>query len=404
MKKILIIGCGAQGSVIARRISQEESVSEIICADYNEESAKELEKRIRKARAIQLDASNVKEIIEASKGVNLIVNAVPPNFNKNIMEAAFQGHVYYQDMASGPVGIKGVSFVKSVTSQLDLNEKWKKAGLRALINTGISPGMTNVIAKNCADDLVTCKKIKIWFYDSLKTGKFIPIWWSPETAWGDLVAKPTIFENDRFIEVEPFSNEEYLDIPGVGSRRFVAHEHEEVITLGLYIKGLEYAEMKMGGPICEFAQSLYKFGLLDVQPINVKGTRIVPLDVIQALTPSAPSTPKQVRNIIESGVELEETRFIVTVEGEKDGRKVEYINYINTPSLEESFRLFQVSPISYVTGSCAAVFTKLLIRDRISLTGVYPPEALDKDIRNEFLEEISANHITVDQIIKRRIF
>ncbi len=395
-QKIFILGCGAQGTVIAKRINEEENVSEVICADYDIKSARRLEKIIDKATAAQVNASNIVEIIQASKGADLIVNAVPPEFNMNIMNAALKGNMNYLDMASGP--IEGVPFVETVTQQLDLNEKWKKAGLRALINTGKAPGMSNVVARNCADNLDSCEKIKVWLYASLETGKFIPFWWSPETGWGDMAAKPTVFKKRKFVEVEPFSNEEEFEIRGLGLRRFVSHEHEEAVTFGLYFKGLEYAEVKMGGSTCDLAESFYRFGLLGTQSVNVKGTKIVPLNVVQTVAPPAPTSPEEVKAAIESGIQVEEGGFIITVEGKKDDRKVKYINYVNAPGLEESFRLFEVSSQSYLTGSCASLFTQLFIRDKVKATGVYPPEALDIDARNELLKEAAKIDITVDQI------
>ena len=59
MKKILVVGVGAQGSTIAKRMDKHPDISEIICADYDIKAAQELQSTLGKAKALQLDARGV---------------------------------------------------------------------------------------------------------------------------------------------------------------------------------------------------------------------------------------------------------------------------------------------------------------------------------------------------------
>ena len=61
MKKILVLGVGAQGSTIAKRLQEEPQVEEIVCADYDARAAEDVEKSLSKATALQVDASNAKD-------------------------------------------------------------------------------------------------------------------------------------------------------------------------------------------------------------------------------------------------------------------------------------------------------------------------------------------------------
>jgi saccharopine dehydrogenase-like NADP-dependent oxidoreductase len=79
-KKVIVLGTGAQGSTIAMRLDEEPNVARIICADYNLEAAQRLEQTLTKATAVKVDGNNINEILEASKGVDLIVNGLPPGF------------------------------------------------------------------------------------------------------------------------------------------------------------------------------------------------------------------------------------------------------------------------------------------------------------------------------------
>lgn len=400
-KKVIVLGTGAQGSTIAMRLEEEPNVSEIICADYNLGAARRLEKKLNKARAIKVDGNNIKDIIEAAKGADLIVNGLPPDFNMNLMEAALAGNMHYQDMASGPV--EDIDFVGAVKRQLAYDDKFKQAGLIALINTGSAPGLVNVLARHAADKLDELKTIEIFIYDSIWTNKFIPFWWSPETAFGDMAAKPIIYENGAYKLVQPFNNPEMVDFRGLGERRMVDHEHEEPVTFGIFFDGLKYANFKYGGKACDLAESLYKMGLLSSEPVKVGDSDIVPLDLVCKLTPPAPADPESIQDALSEGMELEEGAALVRVKGKKDSREMTIDNYINAPGLTESFEKYGITHESFLTGQSAFLFTKLFINNKVKQIGVFPPEVLDLETREFYLTEAAKLGITVDEIQKAEL-
>jgi saccharopine dehydrogenase-like NADP-dependent oxidoreductase len=400
-KTVLVMGTGAQGGTIAMRLNDEPNVKEIICADYNLEAAKRLEQSLEKARAVKVDGSNINEILGASKGADLIVNGLPPDFNVNLMEAALASGMHYQDMASGPV--EDVDFVTAVKRQLKYDEKFKAAGLSALINTGSAPGLVNVLARNAADKLDELEKIEVFIYDSIWTTKFIPFWWSPETAFGDMAAQPITYTNGNYKLVSPFNNPEMIEFQGLGKRRMVDHEHEEPVTFGMFFKGLKYANFKYGGRACELAESLYKMGLLSGKPVEVSGSLVVPLDLVCKLTPPAPSDPEAIRDALSQGMELEEGAALVRVQGTKYEKPMRIDSYINAPGLTESFEKYGITHESFITGQSAFLFTKLFVNDKVSQAGVFPPEVLGCETREYYLREAAKLGITVDEIQKTEL-
>ncbi len=400
-KTVIVMGTGAQGGTIAMRLNEEPNVEKIICADYDLDAAKRYENMLDKAVAVKVDARNLDEIVAASKGAALIVNGLPPDFNPTLMEAALINNMHYQDMASGPVA--DIDFVGAVKRQLALDEKFKSAGLSALINTGSAPGLVNVIARNAADKLDDLETIDIYIYDGIWTNAFIPFWWSPETAFGDMAAEPITYENGGYNQVPPFNNPEMIDFKGLGPRRMVDHEHEEPVTFGLFFKGLKRANFKYGGPACELAESFYKMGLLGTEPVDVKGVKIVPLDLVCQLTPSAPSDPATIKAALSQGMALEEGASLVRVQGQKNGKPICLDNYINGPGLTEAFEKHGITHESFLTGQSAFLFTKLFVNDKISAKGVFPPEVLDADAREYYLKEAAGLGITVDEIVETRL-
>jgi saccharopine dehydrogenase-like NADP-dependent oxidoreductase len=193
MRKILIMGAGAQGSTIARRLQEESRIEEIVCADYDTRAAEELEKALSKAKAVQVDASEVANIVAAAQGCELIVNGLPPEFNMRVMDAALEAGASYLDMAS--CADENDDWINGVRIQLARDEAFKKAGLTALINCGSAPGVANVVTREACEQLDSVDTIEINVYEGVWTTRFIPFWWSPDTAFQDMADEPVVYEN-----------------------------------------------------------------------------------------------------------------------------------------------------------------------------------------------------------------
>jgi saccharopine dehydrogenase-like NADP-dependent oxidoreductase len=406
MKKILVMGCGAQGSTIAKRLDEEPSVEQIVCADYDRKAVEELEKTLKKATAVVVDATKVDDIVKAGEGCELIVNGLAPDFNMNVMDAALRVGAHYQDMASGPVS--DIGFVDAVKRQFGRDQEFKDAGLACLTNTGSAPGFANVLTREAVDLLESCSRIDIFVYDAIWSNKFIPFWWSPETAFGDMAAEPVVYKNGEFIRVKPFNNPQMTEFRGLGLRRMVDHEHEEPVTMGLMadrvLKGVKEVNFRYGGPGLDLAEAFYKMGLLSDKPVNVKGTEIVPMDLISVLTPPAPKYPEEIAAVLKEGMVSEEGAFLVRVEGTRKGRNVRIDSYAGAPGLTESFEKAGITHESYFTGQAAFLFSKMFVHGKITQRGVFPPEVLEAEERAFYLAEAAKLDITVDQYVETRLY
>ena len=101
MKKVLVLGSGAQGSTVARRLDLEPNVGEILIADYDKAAVDNLVGMLKKAKGFKVDASKEEEIVKLAQGCDLVVNALPLIFAKNVLEAALKVKADYQDFATG---------------------------------------------------------------------------------------------------------------------------------------------------------------------------------------------------------------------------------------------------------------------------------------------------------------
>jgi saccharopine dehydrogenase (NAD+, L-lysine-forming) len=408
MKRLLILGVGAQGSTVAKLMNEEPGVSEIICADYDEKAVGEMEKNLEKAKALKLDASRVENIVQAAEGVDLIVNAFPISFGHNVLRAALEARVNYQDFAAAES--EEIPYEEGIKLMLtEWSDKFAAEGLSALMSTGSAPGLANVVTREAVEKMDSCEMIQIHVYEGIWAKRFLPFWWSPEVAFQDMSDTAYCFEDGQIKETEPFSRPMFMKFRGIDRKiRMVEHAHDEPVTMGLmadkYLKGAKNIYFKYGGFGVEFAEPLYKMGLLSNDQVDVNGTGIVPMDLILKLAPPAPKYPDEIKEILEEGLECEEGAFLIRVEGVTNGKPVRIDNYINAPGLGESFDKAGLTAETYLTGQCGALFTKMFVNDRIHQKGMFPPEVFNARQRSYYLSEAAKLDITVDQSVEKRLF
>jgi saccharopine dehydrogenase-like NADP-dependent oxidoreductase len=403
MKKIIIIGVGAQGSTIARRMDEHPGVSNIICADYDIQAAEKLSSGLKKATALGLDARNLDNIIRAAEGCDLMVNGLPLQYNLVIMEAALSVNASYIDMAGPMEDIGFVESYKLIFSQW--HERFKEKNLTALIGCGSSPGLANIVARESVDEMDSCDHIGIYIYEGVWAKRYTPFWWSPEVAFGDMAYNTFRFEDGKIIEDAPFSRPVMMQFSGIDKEiRMVDHEHDEPVTMGLLadkvLKSVKNVEFKYGGPHVELSEALYQLGLLSKEPVNVNGTDIVPMDLVIKLCPPAPKFPDEIKNILDEGLVMEEGAFLVRVDGHKGGKPIRIDCNISAPGLVEAFEKSNLSHEAYLTGQCAAVFVGMMVDDAFVGEGLFVPEQLPADSRRYCFQKLAKLGITVEKIIE----
>ena len=408
--KVLIIGCGEQGATIAKYLIEKADVEEVKLADIDLKRVNSLAKSLKnsKVSSYRVDAGNIEELLKAAEGVDIIVNAVLPRFDLPIMEAALKSKANYVDMASGPPYV--------TDEQLGQNEKWKKAGLTALINTGISPGVTNVLIARAADQLDSVEEvlirtaIKILPGTRVYEGKELFLeTWSPETMWQDYMEPPVIFENGKRKTAPLFSGEEVYTFPDpLGPCTVVYHVHEEVFTLPRFIKGLKKVNMKVGWqPTLFIAKALMELGLLSEKPVEVDGVKVAPRKVFFKLTKSIPTTDELIKKI--EADELLETvsTLVIEIKGEKAGVKTTYKYFSATPpmTLREEYKKYGRSFLERpgIVGTSCAIFTYMLGSGRIKTKGVIAPEGLTRKERDVFIKELTERGFVYKEIVERRL-
>jgi saccharopine dehydrogenase (NAD+, L-lysine-forming) len=392
--RISVIGAGAQGSGIASVLANTQEVSHVVCADIDLKKAQIIVDKLKsdKLEAERVDASNINDLVRIIKGSDTVINATLPKFNLAIMNAALKSGTHYVDLA-GWVPVKD-----SIQKQLSLDEKFKDAKLTAVIYQS-GPFTLNVVIKYVVDRLDRVDEIRIRIgrtHVREESKEFIPKWspaWSPEMALTEWAPPPVIYENGSFKEVPPLSGlEEYQFPEPVGSIPVCYVDFEPVHTLGRFIgKGVKHIDLKQSLP--RMAGALVKMGFATDNPVDVKGVKVAPIDVVLALTPPATETIEKMnaRGKETYGCNLAE------IKGERAGKNVTHTIY-RIFGFYENYERFGTR---WAEVALPAVTTAtMLAKGDINIRGVIPPECLDP---KPFLVKLAEKGMTFQESIASKL-
>ena len=372
--RVFVLGAGATGSLIAQLLVRQGH--QVACGDRNPERARRFLGKKSKVPIRPVNARNVFSIVKAARGSHLLVNAGPAVLNKIVLRAALRLRAHYLDMASHQTD------KPFQAEQLRFQKQFIAKNRAAVINAGVAPGLTNLLAARSADMLDALESVHIRLYES--TGSDEPVsQWSSDAAYDEAVSRPPVYRNGRFGFGKRFGDREVFRFPRpVGRAGVVLAAQDEVVTLPRYFK-MKEMDVKIGGNDFERLRRLYRQGRL--RKSGKAGKRF-----------PQTSTPRQLEKLLASGA-LYHARFAasVIVAGRKGERRASIRWDAGFPSLHQIRRReVYTSPIAWATAHMAALFVKHFPRD---LPGVYPPEALPVATRQAILSGAGAYGIRVEK-------
>ena len=380
--KVLLVGVGGVGEAIARMAKFRDWVELMVLADYNLDRAKEVQLKLGNEKRFPVETidASVRDEVEAlarKYNVDLIMNCVDPVYNENIFDAAFNVGVNYMDMAMtlskpDPEDPFNKSFIKLGDYQFERSKQWEEKGLLGLVGLGVEPGVADVFARYAQDHLFDeideigirdGANLEIEGYD------FAPnfsIW----TTIEECLNPPVIWEDGRgWFTTEPFSEPEVFEFPqGIGKIEVVNVEHEEVLLIPRWVKTKRVTfKYGLGDEFIGVLKTLKMLGLDNKEPINVKGVKVAPRDVVAACLPNPAYLGDKMSGKTCAGT---------WVKGKKDGKEKEVYLY----QVADNAECMQKWGCQAVVAQVA--FSPLLAMDLIEHgiwrgKGVLGPEAFD---------------------------
>jgi saccharopine dehydrogenase (NAD+, L-lysine-forming) len=382
--KVVQIGCGICGLVCAEQLAKYPKVDSLILADSRTEEAQALADRMKTdvVSVKKVDGTDPKAVRSLLNGQDIVVATMPWRLNRLVMETAAKTGTDYVDFGM-PLDSTGPEFDM-------LSEMCKKSGIAAMVGMGEEPGMSDVFAMHAASKLDVAHEAHIYDGDngSVDGLEFFSTW-SPVDLLDETSVPAAVFRNGKIEFIPPLSARLVYDFPKpLGPLPVYKTNHDETYFMPMGIKTLKQASFNIGiDDNFAHASTLFrKWGLLSKDPINVRGTRVVPLHLVASLLPVPASFAEKVKG---------HTCFVAEVLGEKKGRKTKVKMWIMM-SHEEAYRLQRTNAGAYFVGTGGAIATEMLIDGEVKEKGIVIPEQLSPE---SFLARMKKRNIEVHEEI-----
>lgn len=378
MSRILIIGAGGVGSVVAHKCAQLADVfSEITLASRTlarcEAIAADVKRRTGRTLATaRVDADNVPELCDLIRTVRpeMVLNIALPYQDLHIMDACLECGVHYLDTANyEPPDTAKFEY----KWQWAYQEKFQQAGLMALLGSGFDPGVTNVFAawvmKHELDEVHVLDIIDCNAGDH---GQPFATNFNPEINIREVTAKGRYWERGEWLETDPLSWSMNFDFPAnIGPKKCFLMYHEELESLSRNLKGLKRARfwMTFSENYLNHLKVLGNVGMTRIDPVEFQGQRIVPIQFLSRLLPDPASLGPLTKG---------KTCIGNVMLGIKDG-KPRAVYVYNICDHEAAYAEVGSQAISYTTGVPAMIGAKMMVTGVWMRPGVWNMEQLDPD-------------------------
>lgn len=386
MKKLLIIGAGGVGQVVAHKCAQQPEVfCHITLASRTlskcDAIAAQIEKKIgRRIDTAQVDADQTSEMVALINKVQpfMVLNVALPYQDLTIMDACLETGVHYLDTAN---------YEPLETAKFEYKWQWAyqsrfhDAGIMALLGSGFDPGATNMftayLAKHYFDEIHTLDIVDVNGGDH---GYPFATNFNPEINIREVTAECRHWENGEFVTTPAMSKKTRFDCPeGVGSFNIYRMYHEELESLTKHFPSLKRAQfwMSFGDSYLRHLDVLGNVGMTSIEPVEFQGQKIVPVQFLKQLLPDPSTLGPRTHG---------KTCIGCVVTGIKDGKQKTCYLY-NIKDHQDCYREVESQAISYTTGVPAMIGAKLMMEEAWLKAGVWNMEQLDPD---PFMDAMSA--------------
>lgn len=376
MGKALIIGCGGVASVVIHKCCQNSEVFEEICiASRTKSKCDALKEKLinskTKISTARVDANHVEELIALIEKFqpDIVINVALPYQDLTIMDACLATKTHYMDTANyEPEDTAKFEY----SWQWAYQERFKKAGIMALLGCGFDPGVTGVFSayalKHYFDEI---HYIDILDCNGGDHGYPFATNFNPEINIREVSANGSYWEDGKWIETKPMEIKRVYNFDEVGEKDMYLLHHEELESLGIHIKGIKRIRffMTFGQSYLTHLKCLENVGMTSIEPIEFEGKQIVPLQFLKAVLPDPASLGARTKG---------KTNIGCIFQGIKDGKERTYYVY-NVCDHEKCYQEVGSQAVSYTTGVPAMIGAMMILTNKWKKAGVYNVEEFDPD-------------------------
>ncbi|MEO7455436.1 MAG: saccharopine dehydrogenase C-terminal domain-containing protein [Gemmatimonadaceae bacterium] len=307
--RMLVLGAGLQGSACAYDLLQNPEVTQVRLADLHFDHLPAFLKPLSGERLIPttLDVRDREAVLALMRECDAVMSAIPYYFNFALAECAVEAGVHFCDLGGN---------TEIVFQQKELQERAVAKGVTVIPDCGVAPGMVNILAEYGIRQLDSTDSVRI-YVGGLPQNPEPPlnyqIVYSLEGVLDYYTTLSWVVRNGKREQVVALSEREPIDFPAPTGTLEAFHTAGGLSTMAFRYEGqiptMEYKTLRYPGH-AEMMEAIREIGLLDLEPVDVKGTKVVPRDVFVSVVGPKLTKPK--------GKDLLALR--VTVSGKKDGK------------------------------------------------------------------------------------
>lgn len=353
MKNVIILGAGRIGAPMALDLAADPEFR--VCAVDNNPEILKVFDTVPSIRTLVSDLSEPQNVKEAVRGYDLVVSAVPGFMGFETLRAAIEAGKDVVDIAFFP------------EDPFLLNPPAKERQVTAVVDCGVAPGMTNLLAGHVDrmfDKTETLTiyvgglpEVREWPYE-YKAG------FSPLDVVEEYVRPARYVENGKVVVRPALSEPELVAFPEIGTLEAFNTDGLRTLLTTLDIPDMKEKTLRYPGHV-EKIGVLRETGFFSDEEIEVKGARVRPRDVTARLL-----FPKW--QLKPGDRDLTVLRMIV--EGRRDGRNVRHVFEM----LDRYDPATRVHSMARTTGYAATMMVRLLARGLYVERGVSPPEFIGR--------------------------
>ena len=374
MGRVLIIGAGGVGTVVAKKVAQNSDIfTDIMLASRTKSKCDKIASEITnvKIQTAAVDADNVAELVALMREFkpDLCINVALPYQDLHIIDACLEAGVHYLDTAN----YEPLDEAKFEYSwQWAYQEKFREAGLTAILGCGFDPGVTGVFTAHAAKhhfdeihylDIVDC--------NGGDHHKAFATNFNPEINIREITQKGKYWENGQWVETEPQEIHLPLTYPSIGVRESYLLYHEELESLVKNFPTIKRARfwMTFGQEYLTHLRVMQNIGITRIDPIMYNGVEIVPIQFLKAILPNPGELGENYTG---------ETSIGCRIRGLKDGKEQTYYVW-NNCSHQAAYQETGAQGVSYTTGVPATIGAIMFMKGLWKKAGVYNVEEFDPD-------------------------
>ena len=379
--RMLVLGAGLQGSACAYDLLQNPEVKEVRLADHHTGHLAQFLAPYSGERLIftTLDVRDKEAVLALMRQSDAAMSAIPYYFNFELAAIAVDAGIHFSDLGGN---------TEIVFKQKTLDAAAKKKRITIIPDCGLAPGMVNILAEHAIRQLDAVETVRI-FVGGLPQRPEPPlnyqIVYSLEGVLDYYTTLSSVLRKGKLTHVKALSEIEAVNFGGSLGELEGFHTAGGLSTMAFRYEGtiptMEYKTLRYPGH-ARIMEAIRELGLLDLNPVDVKGIKVVPRDLVVA-TMGPRLTKPNAHDLV---------ALRVYAEGTKDGKPKrigwEMVDYYD----EEN----GISAMERSTGYSLSITGQMQARGEIGKAGVFTPdEAVPAE---KYIRELAARGVMIREM------